>query len=145
MKEHPGIKLPWTHLDIFASTRRPASVIRTRTTPVCGGHALALRGCESGLDQFDHHVDREPVRTQDRLGVTVTAPCKQFERAAAVRIRPVRPEREAFGITNKKGGQDAFDCLWRRRYLQDSRVSSPHQPDPLAKSSIASFVSTRSG
>jgi hypothetical protein len=28
-------------------------------------HALALRGCESGRDQFDHHVDREPVRTQD--------------------------------------------------------------------------------
>src|SRR5262244_4071948 len=51
-----------------------------------GNHALALRGCESGLDQFDHHVDREPVRTQDRLGVTVTAPGKQFEGAAAVRI-----------------------------------------------------------
>ena len=51
-----------------------------------GDHALALRGCESGLDQFDHHVDREPVRTQDRLGVTVTAPGKQFEDAAAVRI-----------------------------------------------------------
>src|SRR5262249_13695627 len=43
-------------------------------------------GCESGLDQFDHHVEREPVRTQDRLGVTVTAPGKQFEGAAAVRI-----------------------------------------------------------
>jgi hypothetical protein len=39
-----------------------------------GDHALAPRGCESGLDQFDHHVDREPVRAQDRLGVTVTAP-----------------------------------------------------------------------
>src|SRR5262249_61080616 len=51
-----------------------------------GDHALALRGCEAGLDQFDHHVDREPVRTQDRLGVTVTAPGKQFEGAAAVRI-----------------------------------------------------------
>src|SRR5260370_29960509 len=51
-----------------------------------GDHALALRGCESGLDQFDHHVDREPVRTQDRLGVTVTAPGKQFEGAAAGRI-----------------------------------------------------------
>jgi hypothetical protein len=51
-----------------------------------GDHALALRGCESGLDQFDHHVDREPVRAQDRLGVTVTAPGKQFEGAAAVRI-----------------------------------------------------------
>jgi hypothetical protein len=51
-----------------------------------GDHALALRGCESGLDQFDHHVHREPVRTQDRLGVTVTAPGKQFEGAAAVRI-----------------------------------------------------------
>jgi hypothetical protein len=51
-----------------------------------GDHALALRGCESGLDQFDQHVDREPVRTQDRLGVTVTAPGKQFEGAAAVRI-----------------------------------------------------------
>jgi len=51
-----------------------------------GDHALALRGCEAGLDQFDHHVDREPVRTQDRLGVTVTAAGKQFEGAAAVRI-----------------------------------------------------------
>jgi hypothetical protein len=51
-----------------------------------GDHALALRGCESGLDQFDHYVDREPVRTQDRLGVTVTAAGKQFEGAAAVRI-----------------------------------------------------------
>jgi len=51
-----------------------------------GDHALALRGCESGLDQFDHHVDREPVRSQDRLGVTVTAPGEQFEGAAAVRI-----------------------------------------------------------
>src|SRR5215470_13932976 len=49
-------------------------------------HALALRGCESGLDQFDHHVEREPVRTQDRLGVTVSAPGKQFEDAAAVKI-----------------------------------------------------------
>jgi len=51
-----------------------------------GDHALALRGSESGLDQFDHHVHREPVRTQDRLGVPVTAPGKQFEGAAAVRI-----------------------------------------------------------
>jgi hypothetical protein len=51
-----------------------------------GDHALALRGCESGLDQFDHHVHREPVRTQDRLGVTVTAPGKQFEGVEAVRI-----------------------------------------------------------
>jgi hypothetical protein len=40
----------------------------------------------SGLDQFDHHVHREPVCTQDRLGVTVTARGKQFEGAAAVRI-----------------------------------------------------------
>jgi hypothetical protein len=52
-----------------------------------GDHALALRGCESGLDQFDQHVDREPVRTQDRLAVTVTARGKRFEGAAAVRIR----------------------------------------------------------
>jgi hypothetical protein len=51
-----------------------------------GDHALTLRGCEAGLDQFDHHVHREPVRTQDRLGVTVTAAGKQFEGAAAVRI-----------------------------------------------------------
>jgi len=51
-----------------------------------GNNALTLRGCESGLDQFDHHVHREPVRTQDRLGVTVTAPGKQFEGATAVRI-----------------------------------------------------------
>ena len=51
-----------------------------------GDYALALRGCESGLDQFDHHVDREPVRAQDRLAVTVTARGKQFEGAAAVRI-----------------------------------------------------------
>src|SRR5262249_25768842 len=35
MKEHLGIKMPWAHLDIFASACRPASVIRTRTTPVC--------------------------------------------------------------------------------------------------------------
>jgi hypothetical protein len=35
MIEHLGIKMPWTHLDIFASACRPASVIRTRTTPVC--------------------------------------------------------------------------------------------------------------
>jgi hypothetical protein len=49
-------------------------------------NALALRGCESGLDQFDNHVDREPVRTQDRLAVTVTARGTQFEGAAAVRI-----------------------------------------------------------
>jgi hypothetical protein len=48
---------------------------------IVGDYALALRGCESGLNQFDHHVDREPVRTQDRLGVTVTAPGKQFEGA----------------------------------------------------------------
>jgi hypothetical protein len=51
-------------------------------------HAVALRGCESGLNRFDHHAHREPVRTQDRLGVTVTAPGKQFEGAAAVRIGP---------------------------------------------------------
>src|SRR5262249_36324782 len=51
-----------------------------------GDYALALRGCESGLDQFDHHVDREPVRAQDRLAVTVAARGKQFEGAAAVRI-----------------------------------------------------------
>jgi len=35
MRRHLGIKVPWTHLDIFASARRPASVIRTRTTSVC--------------------------------------------------------------------------------------------------------------
>jgi hypothetical protein len=36
---------------------------------IVGDHALTLRGCEAGLDQFDHHVHREPVRTQDRLAV----------------------------------------------------------------------------
>src|SRR5215467_10062277 len=35
MIEHLGINMPWTHWDIFASARRPASVIRTRTTSVC--------------------------------------------------------------------------------------------------------------
>jgi hypothetical protein len=89
MIKHLGIKMPWTHLDIFAS-RLPASVRNPHAHNVglstVGDHALALRGCESGLDQFDHHVHREPVRTQDRLGVTVTAPGKQFEGAAAVRI-----------------------------------------------------------
>jgi hypothetical protein len=25
--------------------------------PTVGDHALTLRGCEAGLDQFDHHVD----------------------------------------------------------------------------------------
>jgi hypothetical protein len=49
-------------------------------------HAITLRGCESGLYQFDHHVDREPLRTEHRLAVTVTARGKQFEGAAAVRI-----------------------------------------------------------
>jgi hypothetical protein len=53
---------------------------------IVGDHALTLRGCEAGLDQFDHHGHREPVRTQDRLAVTVTARGKQFEGAAAVRI-----------------------------------------------------------
>jgi hypothetical protein len=70
-----------THLDIFASF--PAGVRDPHAHNVglltVGDHALALRGCESGLDQFDHHVDREAVRTQDSLGVTVTAPGKQLD------------------------------------------------------------------
>ena len=35
MIEHLGINMPWIHWGIFASARRPASVIRTRTTSVC--------------------------------------------------------------------------------------------------------------
>src|SRR6476660_10003180 len=89
MKEHPAIKMPLDSLGHLCE-RLPAGVRDPHAHNVglstVGDHALALRGCESGLDQFDHHVDREPVRTQDRLGVTVTAPCKQFEDAAAVRI-----------------------------------------------------------
>ena len=89
MKEHPAIKMPLDSLGHLCE-RLPAGVRDPHAHNVglstVGDHALALRGCESGLDQFDHHVDREPVRTQDRLGVTVTAPCKQFEGAAAVRI-----------------------------------------------------------
>jgi hypothetical protein len=53
---------------------------------IASGHALALRGCESSLDQFGHHVDREPLSTQDSLAATETASGKQFEGAAAVRI-----------------------------------------------------------
>jgi hypothetical protein len=89
MKEHPAIKMPPgspRHL----CERLPAGVRDPHAHNVglstVGDHALALRGCESSLDQFDHRVDREPVRTEDRLGVTVTAPGKQFEGAAAVRI-----------------------------------------------------------
>jgi hypothetical protein len=75
MIEHLGINMPWTHWDIFASARRPASVIRRHNVGLsAGNHALTLCRCEAGLDQFDHHVHREPMRTQDRLGVTVTAP-----------------------------------------------------------------------
>jgi hypothetical protein len=89
MKEHPGTKMPLDSLAHLCE-RLPARVrdphAHNASLSTVGDHALALRGCESGLDQFDHHVDREPVRTQDRLGVTVTAPCKQFEGAAAVRI-----------------------------------------------------------
>ena len=89
MKEHPAIKMPLDSLGHLCE-RLPAGVrdphAHNASLSTVGDHALALRGCESGLDQFDHHVDREPVRTQDRLGVTVTAPCKQFEGAAAVRI-----------------------------------------------------------
>jgi hypothetical protein len=40
---------------------------------IASGHALALRGCESSLDQFGHHVDREPVSTQDSLAAAETA------------------------------------------------------------------------
>src|SRR5258708_26389501 len=89
MKEHPASKMPLDSLAHLCE-RLPAGVrdphAHNASLSTVGDHALALRGCESGLDQFDHHVDREPVRTQDRLGVTVTAPGKQFEGAAAVRI-----------------------------------------------------------
>ena len=89
MKEHPAIKMPLDSLGHLCE-RLPAGVrdphAHNASLSTVGDHALALRGCESGLDQFDHHVDRESVRTQDRLGATVTAPCKQFEGAAAVRI-----------------------------------------------------------
>jgi hypothetical protein len=74
---HPCERLPAGVRDPHAHNVSLATV---------GDHALALRGCESGLDQFDHHVHREPVRTQDRLAVTVMACGKQFEGAAAVRI-----------------------------------------------------------
>jgi len=74
---HPCERLP-------ASLRDPHA--HNIGLSIVGDHALTLRGCEAGLDQFDHHVHREPVRTQDRLGVTVTAAGKQFEGAAAVRI-----------------------------------------------------------
>jgi hypothetical protein len=90
MKEHPGIKMPLDSLGHLCE-RLPAGVRDPHAHNVGlstgGDYALALRGCESGLDQFDHHVHREPVRTQDRLAVTVTARGKQFEGAAAVRIR----------------------------------------------------------
>src|SRR5258708_1848988 len=82
---HPCERLPARFRDPHAHNASLSTV---------GDHALALRGCESGLDQFDHHVDRESVRTQDRLGVTVTAPCKQFEGAAA----PVRTQ-DRLGVT----------------------------------------------
>src|SRR6516165_3193473 len=89
MKEHPAIKMPLDSLGHLCE-RSPAGVRDPHAHNIglstVGDHALPLRGCESGLDQFDHHVHREPVRTQDRLGVTVTAPGKQFEGAAAVRI-----------------------------------------------------------
>ena len=74
---HPCERLP-------AGVRDPHAHNASLST--IGDHALALRGCEAGLDQFDHHVHRESVRTQDRLAVTVTACGKQFEGAAAVRI-----------------------------------------------------------
>ena len=74
---HPCERLP-------ASLRDPHA--HNIGLSIVGDHALTLRGCEAGLDQFDHHVHREPVRTQDRLAVTVTARGKQFEGAAAVRI-----------------------------------------------------------
>jgi hypothetical protein len=89
MKEHPAIKMPLDSLGHLCE-RLPAGLRDPHAHNVglstAGDHALALRGCESNLDQFDHHVDREPVRTQDRLAVTVTAPGKQFEGPAAVRI-----------------------------------------------------------
>ena len=56
-----------------------------------GDHALALRGRESDLDQFDQHVDREAVCPHHRLGATLPASGEQFEGAAAVRIRAVVP------------------------------------------------------
>ena len=69
--------MPWTSLG-HPCERLPAGVGDPHAHNVglstAGDHALTLRGCEAGLDQFDHHVDRQPVRTQDRLGVTVTAP-----------------------------------------------------------------------
>jgi hypothetical protein len=89
MKEHPAIKMPLDSLGHLCE-RLPAGLRDPHAHNVglstAGDHALALRGCESNLDQFDHHVDREPVRTQDRLAVTVTAAGKQFEGTAAVRI-----------------------------------------------------------
>jgi hypothetical protein len=75
---HPCERLP-------AGVRDPHAH-KIGLSSIVGDHALTLRGCEAGLDQFDHHVHREPVRTQDRLAVTVMACGKQFEGAAAVRI-----------------------------------------------------------
>src|SRR6516162_7511142 len=51
-----------------------------------GDHALALRGRETDLDQFDQHIDREAMCPHHRLGATLPASGEQFEGAAAVRI-----------------------------------------------------------
>ena len=102
--------MPWTSLG-HPCERLPAGVGDPHAHNVglstAGDHALTLRGCEAGLDQFDHHVDRQPVRTQDRLGVTVTAPGKQFEGAAAARIGTVIVSRVGIGAQSRLSPQPA--------------------------------------
>jgi hypothetical protein len=127
MKEHPAIKMPLDSPGHLCE-RLPAGVCDPHAHNVglstVGDHALALRGCESGLDQFDHHVDRKPVRTQDRLGVTVTAPGKQFEGAAAVRIGPaiVASGRHRWAVS-----QQAPYHLDHRNYAGGAKDSDEHE------------------
>jgi len=89
MKEHLGIKMPSTHVDIFASVCRPASVIRTRTTSVCRPAATMrsrfVVASPAVTSSTIMSIENQCAR-RIRLGVAVTAPGKQFEGAAAVRI-----------------------------------------------------------
>jgi hypothetical protein len=46
---------------------------------------LVTAAFRSDRPQFDHHVDREAVRAQHRLGAAICARSEQFERPAAGR------------------------------------------------------------
>src|SRR4029453_9592783 len=41
--------------------------LEKKEEPTTGNYAIGLRGCESGADQVDQHLDREPVRISTGL------------------------------------------------------------------------------